>query len=515
MRRRLKLRTVLLSVNLIVLILPLAGISLIRLYDSELTRRTEAELIAQGAYVASAFKLAHGFEAPPNGSLQPVLPSIDLSETLVLPPAPPLQDATGTPSTAALDAGRRVMPLLREAKRTTLTGVRVVDARGVLVSTSGDTDQLGQSYAHYKEVQHALTGQPLSVLREREEKSPPLDSISRGNSARVWVALPVIEGEEVLGAVLLNRTPISLTKALYEKRYALIFLTVVVLAGVLFISSVTSRLVSRPIRELIDQTQRVSRGEVRTAEPIERPGTHELDQLSRAFASMSQTLAERSDYIKSFAAHVSHEFKTPLTAIRGSIELLQDHMDTMSEEERERFLSNIAQDAARLDRLVRSLLELARADTLQPGLETCHPGPILEQLAERFRTLGHPVELNADELSAIAMAEPTFESVVTALLDNAHEHGGPTIPIVIHARQEGEHLEVLVRDEGPGVSEGNALRIFDPFFTTARERGGSGLGLSIIASIARAHHGTIEHVPTEAGACFSLRLPRAINPPQG
>jgi len=214
-----------------------------------------------------------------------------------------------------------------------------------------------------------------------------------------------------------------LPKALYTHRHLLITVSVVVLFVVFLFSLLTAFTINRPIRELIQQTERVARGEHDAVIDIRHPGTREVTQLAQGIAHMAHTLEQRADYIKNFAAHVSHEFKTPLASIRGATELLQDHIEDMSTEERERFLSNLTKDAERLDRLVRRLLELARADTLRVGSERTNPTPILKQLAERARQQGHPVTLHLpDALPELNMAPVTFESISPILVQHAHVH---------------------------------------------------------------------------------------------
>src|SRR5918995_303748 len=108
---------------------------------------------------------------------------------------------------------------------------------------------------------------------------------------------------------------------------------------------------------------------------------------------MAHDLEHRSEYIRNFVAHVSHEFKTPLAAIQGAIELLEDHADTMSEAKRSRFLRNIGQDTERLKRLVDRLLEMARADVLEPAAGECKVTPLLEALRERYKDHGLSLSL--------------------------------------------------------------------------------------------------------------------------
>src|SRR6185436_11899841 len=134
-------------------------------------------------------------------------------------------------------------------QKTTLAGIRVTDPAGVIVATTGE--ELGRSVLHHEEVQRALTGKFVSVMRWRgsnQPAPPPLDSISRGTRIRVFVAVPILHGERVIGSVLLARTPGNIRQALYGKRRELIVGGVVLLAVVVGLALLTSFTIARPVR---------------------------------------------------------------------------------------------------------------------------------------------------------------------------------------------------------------------------------------------------------------------------
>jgi signal transduction histidine kinase len=225
---------------------------------------------------------------------------------------------------------------------------------------------------------------------------------------------------------------------------------------------------------------------------------------------MARTLEDRADYIRDFAAHVSHEFKTPLTTIRGTVELLQEHFDSMSQAERARFLSNLEGEAARLARLVTRLLDLARAD-VAPGADhgkTCAPA-LIARVAERYRKDGLAVDASATEALTLAIAEEALEMILINLIENASQHAGPQARVTVSLHRRDDTGVLVVSDDGPGISAANTERIFTPFFTTARKHGGTGLGLSIVQSLARVHGGSVALLPSLMGATFEVRLPLA------
>jgi len=541
MRWRPRLASILFAVNLLIILLPLGGIAVLRLYESELIRRTETELNAQGAFVAAIYRneilksLSSGEAArlgtsslsayglainrKPAGQKNPDEPwtpfeaLLDMAKDRVHGRAPDAMEPEAPADPLAQSIGKRLTPVLLTARRFTLSGIRVTDFQGVVVAST--TGELGKSLTGQEEVRQALQGEHVSVLRARvgEGPPPPVESISRGTGVRVFVAVPIVERDRLLGMVLLSRTPIGLSKALHLNRSYLIGGGIAILLAVLIVTILTTLLITRPVKALIRQAQQVAHGERGTVPvPLKHPGTHEVDLLSKSVAQMSDTLARRADYIRTFASNVSHEFKTPLTSIRGSVELLKDHFAEMTTEDRERFLRMLDQDTERLTKLVRQLLDLARADMVQPGVEQVQVAEAFNQVAHRFRSEGLNVTLDSPPaMPPVAMAPEALETILSNLVDNARQHGtaGVHVHLSAHAEKQGgkDLVKITVQDDGPGVSPSDAERIFTPFFTTARQSGGTGVGLSIVQALVNAHHGSIALEESSEGARFVVLLP--------
>jgi signal transduction histidine kinase len=201
-------------------------------------------------------------------------------------------------------------------------------------------------------------------------------------------------------------------------------------------------------------------------------------------------------------AAVSHEFKTPLASIRGTVELLAEHGESMDPARRTKFLSNLDEDAKRLDRQVKALLDLARADMLTPRAETTDLGPLLRDLAGPSGEAFTLAILDPPPVARISQA--ALSAVLSTVIENAHVHGGRHIDLRVE--REGDWIHVHLCDDGPGISPGNAARVFEPFFTTARDRGGTGMGLTIARALLRAHAGDIDLLPAEKGAHFRVSL---------
>jgi signal transduction histidine kinase len=323
----------------------------------------------------------------------------------------------------------------------------------------------------------------------------------------VFVALPMTVGDEVVGAVLLARTPASLWDTIQGKRRPLIYAAAILLAIVLMLSWLTTRTLTRPIAALREQAQRAARGESGAVRPLRHAGTREIAELSQSLIAMSSALEERADYIRRFAAQVSHEFKTPLTGIRGAIELLREHEHELTAQERARFETIIAGETDRLDRLVRRLLELARADVAGPGEVRSDPLQALRLCIARARELGMSI---ASELPTLAlttrMSAEDIETVFNNLLDNVRQHA-PGSAVRVDAMLDGDRLQITISDDGPGISAANAAMVFEPFFTTARNAGSTGLGLPIVHALLAAHQADIRIEQGERGTRVVVAMP--------
>lgn len=522
MRYRPSIGTVLLLMNLTLLALPLSGLWVLRLYDSSLVRQTESQLIAQSVTVAALYRSLWregGGKIEPDwpridakwthrdGFDDPWLPRsaiLDLASDPVLPASPEAESAPASADEAARRIGETLNGILHEVQLQTLAGIRVLDRAGIVVATTGE--ELGGSLVNRDEVRRALLGEPVSVLRLRGKGPAPVESsiFGQGSAVRIVTTLPVIEDQRVIGVVVAARTPRSVGEVLAEKRWHLAGLLSLLVAAAAMLSLLGWLAIGRPLKAVAVRARRVSEGERGALTAAPGP-VREVAELSATLSRMAETLERRADYIRDFAAHMSHEFKTPLATIGGTVELLRDHLPEMSDEERDRFLGNLHAEAARLARLVQRLLDLARADMVAADpLGRCRPAALVAGVADGLPGI---VATGIDGDPLVGMAPDIFESVLANLVENAIRHGGDGVRVTLSLAIEGGMAILSVADDGPGISPGNADRVFTPFFTTTRRQGGTGLGLAIVRSLVEAHGGAIRLVPAERGAVFEVRLP--------
>lgn len=510
-----RLRTFFAAILLVILLLPLTGVYFFRIYENELVRQTESELIAQAVLVSSFFKselAKQGKKAKDYGipatleepvwdeKYKPYPPQLDLRKAPILPPRYDGRKE-GKPDPVAAAIGKKFMPVLMDARLSLLSSMRLLDYNGIVVA---GTSENGLSLAHTEEVREARKGVYVSRLRRRlsDEPRPALASISRGTDTRVFIALPIVVEKRVTGIVVLSRSPRNVLKSLYEERQSVFTAGILMLLVTAGIASLLGYAIGSPLSALTRHAQQLTHGS-RAREKILAPPIAELVSLMQSFEQMSSTIEARSEYIRSFAMHVAHEFKTPLTAIQGAVELLHEHTNDMKPAQRRRFMENIMEDTDRLKTLVSRLLDLARADVMQPGGETADVATIATALQRRY---AERIKVTGPDAPALAAMGPDIlETVLVNLVENSLQHGAKNVSITTGADDEGM-LQIDVADDGDGISEGNAAKLFTPFFTTRREEGGTGLGLAITSSLLKAHGGEISLVPAKKGACFRLLL---------
>ena len=512
---RLTLRTYLFASFFVVAALPGVGAVALRVYENTLVRQTEGELAAQGAALAASAAalwpadatgrpVAAPLSREPDPYGIPPDSDIDLSSTPILPPRP-LPHGVAPPAADAQVAAARLTPILRDTRRDTYASIILLDHDGRAVAGT----PLAGSYAALPEVAAALGGAPRTVLRRnaRFHATYWFDWLSRAAAIRVHHARPVVVRGHVVGVLLLSRSARSLFAGLYADWGKIALGVLAILGALILLSGLLSRGIARPIATLRAATRAVAagRGAVPEAPPT---AAMEIQDLYRDFAAMAEVIDARARYLRDFAHAVSHEFKTPLAGIRGALELLRDHADTMTAEERRRFLANADADAARLAALVGRLLELARADMMStaPG-GTADVVAVARKLADALGSRSVAITVRGADAAHADVAGSIVETVLTTLIDNSIKAGARTITIEVAT---GSDVLVTVADDGLGIAPADRDRVFEPFFTSRRAAGGTGLGLAIARSLLSASAGELRLVDGAGGAVFQLRLPSPL-----
>jgi signal transduction histidine kinase len=386
------------------------------------------------------------------------------------------------------------------------TRLLVLDNQGIVLIDSAGLEE-GKNLTGNNAIQAALSGEQMS----RSEAFAGEDWF--------FVAVPVQIEEGIAGVIYLGQPLRDVTAVLADLRLQLLLVLAIALPLSALIGLILSRNIAHPVKTLTTAAMRLRDGNFDY--PIEPSGQDELGQLSRTFAGMRDQLQAVERMRTQFVSDVSHELRTPLTAIKGLAETLRDGAaDDPSV--RDRFLASVEDETDRLIRLVNDLLILSRADS--QALNLRHKKLDLEALAQATSERLIPQAENLDSmLHYISHDAPLnvygdpdrVEQVLLILLDNALKHSPqgatvwvegsrieveegdaqPDANLPSHPPPPGDWAMICVTDSGLGIAEKDLPHVFDRFYradlSRSRDRGGSGLGLSIAKVLIEAQGGHI------------------------
>jgi two-component system OmpR family sensor kinase len=302
----------------------------------------------------------------------------------------------------------------------------------------------------------------------------------------------------------------------------------VVLVVMLVLAWLIIRRDLRPLEQITATAEQISAGDLSRRVGVPDDGSEVgrlghafdtmLDQIQSAFDSQHAALVakDRSEsQLRQFVADASHELRTPLTAVRGYAELYRAG-GLSDDEAMEQAMTRIGTESRRMSALVEDLLLLARLDQGRPLRH--EPVKLSVLVKDALHDLGalepqRPVTARIQPDVVVSGDEDRLRQVVGNLLTNVRVHTPLTAGVEVALQSTGDTAILTVADHGPGIDPEHVEHIFDRFYRVdagrSRDSGGSGLGLSIAASVATAHGGRLFYSETPGGgATFTLTLPR-------
>jgi signal transduction histidine kinase len=273
----------------------------------------------------------------------------------------------------------------------------------------------------------------------------------------------------------------------------------------LAVASIFARQISKPIAELRDVAGDIAAGNLARRPSVSASG--EVGELARTIARMAEQLEARLHALeklqsvrRDFVANVSHELKTPLTAIRGFAETLTQELS--ADAQQARFADTIRSNAERMQRLVDDLLDLSKIEsggwTPQPTLLNADHaiGDAIMSLQDEARRKGIDLVADVADDARHLRADPiAVRQIISNLVENAIRYTPERGRIVVFTRSDKSSAVLGVRDSGTGIPAEHLPRIFERFYRVdpARSRvgGGTGLGLAIVKHLAEAHRGSV------------------------
>jgi signal transduction histidine kinase len=264
----------------------------------------------------------------------------------------------------------------------------------------------------------------------------------------------------------------------------------------------------RPLSQVADAAEEIASGGLDTR--LEPESDPDLDRLAGSFNEMADAVQTRIEREARFASDVSHELRSPITALTAAVEVLDARRDDIPERTQQA-LDVVVSQVRRFDSMVIDLLELARLDAgaTDLNIEQLELVDLTRRIAARYGEPDVPIVVQRRTPKIVEIDKVRFERILGNLLENARNHGGGALRIEL-LPAKGNRIRVAVEDGGPGVAQGERERIFERFArgSAARHRIGTGLGLALVAEHSAAMSGQA-WVEDRAGggARFMVELP--------
>lgn len=333
----------------------------------------------------------------------------------------------------------------------------------------------------------------------------------------ITVIAPVTQDFTTKGYLLIHQNLDeinALQNALLQRVYIALII-IYLLSFMIFLAF--ELLVHRPLVEITQAATQYASGNLNYEIPIRT--SDEMGYLSASLNYMSSQLRDMENYQKKFVANVSHDFRSPLTSIKGYVEAMAD--GTIPPEMHSKYLNIILFETERLTDLTRDLLELNAFDTQELLLnrESFDIHDVIRSTAASFegtctqKKISIELVLATRHLSVFA-DKHKIQQVLYNLIDNAIKFSDPDSIITVETTERGEKVFVSVKDNGVGIPRDSLNKIWERFYKTDSSRGkdkkGTGLGLSIVKESIQAHGENINVISTEGvGSEFTFTLPKS------
>ena len=395
----------------------------------------------------------------------------------------------------------------------TSTSLTLLDASGAVVGgIGGDLNTVS--------VRDYIAGYSPSEVAGFEGR--PFTVNAAGENFRV-LALPLPSN---LGSVAIAQSLNDVDRTLSRLQWLFFFIGFVIVGLIAFASRTMIKVGLKPLSDVEDTAEKIAAGDLSARLPDAKPTT-EVGRLTTSLNTMLARIEESfairktsEDKLRRFVADASHELRTPLTAIRGFAELHRQGAVTGGEDTK-KLLSRIEGESVRMGSLVEDLLLLARLDQAR---EMEHLPVDIAQVTRdavasaRVAGADHPISLTGDLDELYTLGDHhRIHQVVANLLANARTHTPAGTEIAVSIAEGADGVRIAVSDTGPGLSEEDQKRIFERFYRADSSRvridgEGSGLGLSIVDAVMKAHGGSVSVTSEQGkGSTFTLFFPRALD----
>jgi two-component system, OmpR family, sensor histidine kinase CreC len=366
--------------------------------------------------------------------------------------------------------------------------------------------QTGADYSQWRDVIYTLRGE-YGARTTADVEGDPLTSV-------MYVGAPIRFNNEIIGVATVGKPVTSFGQFVSAAREKTLFVGLVSVFAVLLLAVIVSVWLVRPFGLIADYIRYVR---AQRSLNLPRLGRRAIGVIGAAYDEMRDALAGRN-YVADYVQTLTHEVKSPLSAIRGAAELLQE--EAMPQPERQRFLTNITREAGRIQEMVDRMMELTALESRR-SLDNTAPvaiKPLIDELAAAAQDTaglrGIRVKVDAPQDAAVEGDAFLLRRAVSNLLDNAIDFSPDGSAVLLSLGTTARTVSIEVKDDGPGIPDYAQDKVFEKFYSLARphsRKKSTGLGLSFVREIASLHRGRIELVNSDGGgAVATFSLPRVV-----
>ena len=380
----------------------------------------------------------------------------------------------------------------------------VTDAEGIVLFHSSDLKQVGRDYSQWNNVLRTLKGEYGARATHDDPEDP--------ETLTLHVSAPVEVGGHLVGVLSVEKPITWATIFIKDARNEIIYAAMVTGSIALVLSLLMSAWLLRPIGRLTQYALLASEGKRAFLPRLGK--AKELQDMARALQTMHKEL-EGKQYVEQYIQSLTHEIKSPVSAIQGAAELMNEEMST---EQRRRFLSNITVESNRINHIVDRLLELSAVEQLQ-RLEESEPLDLValtRDVLSNYQVVldAHRMAVESSFIKEAPIVGDRFliARAIGNLLQNAIDFSATDGRIALQVEKQDRSFCLRVMDHGPGIPDFALDKVFDRFFSMPRpstSKKSSGLGLAFVKEIMELHQGSvsIQNRP-EGGVVVVLRFPR-------
>ncbi len=365
-------------------------------------------------------------------------------------------------------------------------GIYITDRAGKIIFDSESRDNIGADYSKWRDVILTLKGK-YGARTTRINPDDPGSSV-------MYVGAPIIFNGEIAGVLTVSKPYTNVNLFLKSEKPRIIRVGLISGGVAIFLGLLVSIWLTKPIRRLISYAN-----DVKDGKPVELPklGRSELKEMGIAIDKMREAL-EGKKYVENYVQTLTHEIKSPISAIKGAAEILQEDMPS---EKRARFLTNILNETNRIANLVDRMLLLSTLENkktlenwenmsinslINMAFESKEPMIIQKNLQTKF-DITDDIQIKGDSFLLF--------QAVSNIIQNAIDFSPQNSELYVKlTKAQNNFVEIIIEDNGPGIPEYATEKVFDKFFSLQRPDTGkksTGLGLNFVKEVAKLHKGMV------------------------